>query len=88
MVGGLLTTILALTSAHAHDGLLCCSKKISLGIMPHEHDVMQHGCPCGDERQAWLFGFSDLFGVEGDHGGVVIARLEHNQILAGAEASA
>ena len=49
---------------------------------------MQHGCPCGDERQAWLFGFSDLFGVEGDHGGVVIARLEHNQILAGAEASA
>ena len=46
---------------------------------------MQHGCPCGDERQAWLFGFSDLFGVEGDHGGVVIARLEHNQILAGAE---
>lgn len=53
--------------------------------MPHKYDVMQHGCPCGDDRQAWLFGFSDLFGVEGDHGGVVIARLEHNQILAGAE---
>ena len=30
VVGGLLTTILALTSAHAHDGLLCCSKKLSL----------------------------------------------------------